>query len=214
MRRTPSMTAVAFLPMLVACGGGEPRFSDAGTLDGYTTNPTTDSDSGAPTSTEVAPAWWSFDGVVNVTYGAPDVAGSSLVVSLWDADTALVCQLDVAVSAMADATDGPPDALAFWRADLDDGVPTSEPCSAWPSRALWIGLAPYDPALDAAAFEHDWTAATAYSLLVREFDGGTVWTVGLGGTADQWSGTGVPVAAPPVEDGEYELHAVYLLPLP
>ncbi|MCA9494304.1 MAG: hypothetical protein KC621_30465 [Myxococcales bacterium] len=214
MRRSPSLTTVAFLPLLVACGGSASRFTDASSQDSAFTSPTNDSDSGAATTTETSPAWWSFDGVVTVSYGDPDPSLSSLVVSLWDGETTLVCQLDVAVSAMENATDGPDDALAFWRADLDDGVPTTEPCDAWPSRALWIGLAPYDPALDAAAFEHDWSGATAYSLLVREFDGGQVWTVGLAGTAEQWDGTSLPVETAPVEDGVYELHALYVLPIP
>lgn len=214
MRPSPSLAAVAFLPLLVACGGGDSRFSDASTADSYGSTPPTDSDTGSQSTSEASPTWWSFDGAVAVTAGVPDPVASGLVVTLWDADLVPTCQLDVAVSAIQDAADGPSDALAFWRADLNDGVPLTEPCAGWPSRALWLGLGPYDPALDAAAFEHDWSDATAYSLLVREFDGGTVWTVGLGGTAEQWAGTAAPVEAPPVADGVYELHAIYLLPLP
>lgn len=211
----PSVVAVALLPHLVACSSGSRSLSDSfTTLDfGDSTQPT-DSDTGSSTTQGDAPTWWSFDGTVTVTGGVPDAAASNLLVSLWDADVALMCQLDVTFTALADATDGPSDALAFWRGDVDDGVPQGEPCPTWASRALWIGLGPYDPALDVVAFEHGWDGSTVYSLLVRELEGGTVWTVGLGGTADQWAGTTGPVAKRPVDDGAYELHAVYLLQVP
>ncbi len=215
--RGVTMRAIPVLMLLAACGGG----SDfAGSHDSVTTVDSTedgtDTGAGTPTFAEPEASWWSFDAVITVAAGEPQVDGSTVRVFLWDEALQQMCRHEVPVLGATNET--PPETtvapLAWWHLTLGDGAPSVTGCASWPSRDLWLGLAPYDDRLDAEAFEEGWDDLSVYSLLVQEFSAGDVWLVGVGGSVEQWDGSAEALPLPPLPDGEYETHSLYLLALP
>ena len=202
------------LGSLALVGCSESSFP-GGARDGLDTAfPTGDTETGSLTSTTPPAAWYVLDAAFTVVSGTLDPASTTVSAELRDAEGALLCThlVPVLAAVAAPRPPGERDLLGFWELSLGPGVPDTA-CEPFEPGTRWIGVSPYDPALDPAVAAAGLTEATAYAGVLREGPTDPVWLVGLAGTEDQLAGYAAPVTGRPLPDGAYRLLGLILLSL-
>lgn len=203
----------ALLVGLIGCA--DSRFGSKGGTSSTDTDPsdTYTTDSGASTPPEVSPELQHFDARFDLVGGVPQLATSTLAVTLHAADGTALCSYDLPLVAVAEESRPERALFAWWRVEAADGVPLDDGgCGEHPASTLWMGVGPYDTALDPASLAAGYDGATAASAVLRLGPGEPVWLAGLAGSEDQLEGYAPAPTTRPLPDGALWWVGLILLP--
>lgn len=210
MRSSP--VPVAFLALAVGgCAENGFKGGDASFLDSASP---TDADSGDTHTGEppLVPVYQHFDASLHLVGGTPEVATSTLSVTLHTETGEVVCTQSLPLLAVRDESRPERALLGWWRFDTGPGEPGGA-CDPYPPSTLRLGLEPYDPQLDPFLLAAGFEDATAASAVVQTEGTRPLWLGGIFGTGAQLAGYAPAPAVRPIADGDWSWVGLVLLPL-
>ena len=192
--------------------------SFADTARGNSSNDTDSSLTDTSVITTVDASHYAISGVLDVVAGDLVLPTTLLNFAYSNPDLELqadpLCAADHALDAAAqEVGDFDVDLFGWWQVT----TPSSIDCAAaqYPAPLSFkIGIGPYDPLLDPAAFTAGIDGASVYGLYLQlDEPERPLLVFGLAGTPENYAGIEVPVGAAPLPDGVYSLQTLHLLPL-
>lgn len=169
--------------------------------------------------------FWSLDGEVTVTGGAPDLSASTFGVGIWQDATSRLCEL---VPTLGTLENDPTQALVPAEdMESDTAVPVEDPeiYAAW--HITWtlddpgcpwsgpddliLGIGALDDALMPAVSANALDPSRFYGLYISS-EGSATYVFGVAGTTEQYDGLAAPAATAPLADGVYRLQGLHFLP--